>query len=213
MIDLIAFDYGGVIAEFIGPEVTHQMSRVAGAQHGRFVHALWKHRGGYDCGDLGATEYWSRVIHEAVDHPPADIEGLAERLLVLDATGWTRVRPRIVGWMQELKAAGYRLALVSNMATATFDMALAHSAWIRHMDTLIVSGRLGINKPDRRIFEEVLRQTGVEPDRTLFLDDLPHNVEGARAAGLRSIHFTDPSRLALALGEDFPGIPVSALWV
>ncbi len=213
MIEVIAFDYGGVIAEFISPEVTQQMSHVFGASHERFVHALWEHRGGYDSGEHGAAEYWRLVIQDAVDQLPSDIDGLIDRLLILDATGWTRVRPQIVGWMQELKASGYRLMLISNMAIETFEMALAPAAWMRHMDTLVVSARVGVNKPDRRIFSEAVRQAGVAPECILFLDDLPHNVEGARAAGLSAIHFTDPARLALTIGHENSGIPVSALWV
>ncbi|TVQ21680.1 MAG: HAD family phosphatase [Spirochaetaceae bacterium] len=212
-VEVIAFDYGGVIAEFISPEITQQMSHVVGAPHGRFVHALWEHRGGYDSGEHDAAEYWRLVIHDAVDQPPADIDGIIDRLLILDATGWIRVRPQIVGWMQELKAAGYRLMLISNMAVATFDMALEPAAWMKHMDALVVSGRVGANKPDRRIFDEAVSQAGVAPERILFLDDLPHNVDGARAAGLSAVHFTDPARLAMSIGHEYPGIPVSALWV
>lgn len=213
MIKLIAFDYGGVIAEFISAEITQQMSHVVGASHERFVRSLWLHRGDYDSGALTAPDYWRTVIAEAVPELPKVVEPLIERLLVLDATGWTRIRPQLVGWMQELKAAGFRLALISNMPLETFDMALAPAAWMRHMDTVVVSGRIGVNKPDARIFEHAVRDADLAPADMLFLDDLPHNVDGARAAGLRAIHFTDPVRLALTIGERYPGIPVSALWV
>ena len=55
---------------------------------------------------------------------------------------------------------------------------------------LLVSGELGFEKPDRRIFYEVLRHLGLEPGEVLHVgDSLRDDVEGARAAGLRAAHW------------------------
>jgi HAD superfamily hydrolase (TIGR01549 family) len=53
----------------------------------------------------------------------------------------------------------------------------------------VYSYRVGASKPERAIYEIAARQFGVPPAGTLFIDDLPANVEAARAAGFRAHHY------------------------
>ena len=53
----------------------------------------------------------------------------------------------------------------------------------------------GLLKPDRAIYELTLRQSGLEAERTLFIDDLRANVEGALAVGMRAIVFVDAAQV------------------
>lgn len=50
-------------------------------------------------------------------------------------------------------------------------------------------------KPDRAIYQTHARTFGLDPGATLFIDDSPANVEGARAAGWHAVQFTDPDKL------------------
>lgn len=67
--------------------------------------------------------------------------------------------------------------------------------------TTVVSGQEGIMKPDPRIFHILCRKAGVAAVDCVFIDDSPHNVEGARAVGMDAIHFTGADALELALTE------------
>lgn len=49
----------------------------------------------------------------------------------------------------------------------------------------------GVAKPDPRVYLACLRELGVAPGQTLFIDDHPANVDGARQAGLDALHYTD----------------------
>jgi len=53
----------------------------------------------------------------------------------------------------------------------------------------VYSCDVGLLKPDAEIYRLAIRKFGVEPSRTLFIDDKPENVDGAREAGLQAIHF------------------------
>ncbi len=53
------------------------------------------------------------------------------------------------------------------------------------------SSRIGMRKPHPETFKWVLDKHGLEPNRTLFIDDSIQHVEGARSAGLHSIHLED----------------------
>ena len=56
-------------------------------------------------------------------------------------------------------------------------------------DRMIISAEIGLAKPDLAIFQWVISQLGIEPSQAVFVDDFPHNVAGARAAGWQAIHF------------------------
>lgn len=58
-------------------------------------------------------------------------------------------------------------------------------------DTLAVSHELQLEKPDVAIYEWVIRHSGYPPEEHLFIDDIPENVAGARAAGMQAVVHTD----------------------
>jgi 2-haloacid dehalogenase len=62
-------------------------------------------------------------------------------------------------------------------------------------------------KPDRRIFELAVERFGVDPARTVFVDDKPVNVDAARGVGFRGVVFTSTE----ALRKDLRalGLPVA----
>ena len=59
----------------------------------------------------------------------------------------------------------------------------------------MISGDVGVNKPDRRIYDHLTEQFGIEPAAALFIDDSSANVEAAKALGFRAIRFTNAPAL------------------
>ncbi len=70
-----------------------------------------------------------------------------------------------------------------------------HFPEIAAFDLLLEAGRSGMLKPDPWVFRWALEQLGERPSSCLFVDDLPVNLGGARAAGMQTEHFapTDPA--------------------
>jgi putative hydrolase of the HAD superfamily len=58
-------------------------------------------------------------------------------------------------------------------------------------DRVYMSHRVGLRKPDPAIFELVLRDNGLAPEKTLFIDDSPQHIAAANALGIQTIHLTD----------------------
>jgi 2-haloacid dehalogenase len=65
---------------------------------------------------------------------------------------------------------------------------------------------VGVNKPDRRIFEHLIQQFEIEPATAVFVDDSPPNIEAARVLGFRVIQFTDANGLRREL------VRLGSLW-
>ena len=211
-ITTIAFDYGGVLAYQINDFIVCHMADAVGAEAERFKSALWKFRHDYDLGELEAATYWRMVSEEAgAKWPEMKQEELLEMLMHLDTLGWVSINPGMLRWIAELRSEGYRRLIISNMAAETYDMLVKNSFLVTYFERVILSGWLNINKPDRRIFLEAAKQMDVDPSEILFLDDLPHNVEGARNAGFHALQFTNTSALYSALEQQFPEIPRKGL--
>ncbi|MGW1502189.1 HAD family hydrolase [Streptomyces mirabilis] len=66
-------------------------------------------------------------------------------------------------------------------------------------DHVVSSARVGIAKPDRRIYDIAVERAGVPAERCLFVDDTLENVEAAAALGMRTVHYRTPEDLRHAL--------------
>jgi 2-haloacid dehalogenase len=100
-----------------------------------------------------------------------------------------------------LRDRGVPLYALSNWWAETFPIARARFDFLAWFDGIVISGEVGIAKPDPRIFAHLLETCGLRADATVFIDDLPINVAAAAAAGLQTILFTDPAALRAALRE------------
>jgi HAD superfamily hydrolase (TIGR01509 family) len=72
----------------------------------------------------------------------------------------------------------------------------------------VFSYEIGAMKPDRAFFTACLDAVGVPAESCIFIDDAEANVEGARAAGLKAVHYRDPASLIHGLrelGVEVPG--------
>ena len=91
----------------------------------RFEEIYWRHRLKYDEAKLEPTEYWSEFGRVG----PAQIEQLNR----LDAASWTHPAASMPGWARELRAAGFRIGLLSNMPFTVRDAVLGCD-WLPEFD-------------------------------------------------------------------------------
>ncbi len=88
-----------------------------------------------------------------------------------------------------------RLVALTNWSADTFAVARARFGFLDLFEGIVVSGEEGVAKPDPEIFEVLVRRHGLDPSRTLFVDDKPVNIEAAETAGLAGLLFTDAAAL------------------
>jgi len=146
-------------------------------------------------------------IHEMDRGKPMD-QAIAERqrlfpehadLLARWKQGWPEMlRGEIAGTvaiLEELRSRGQRLYALTNFSAETFPIAQRRSPSLRLFADAVVSGEIGLVKPDPRIFALAIERCQLSPARTAYVDDMPVNVDAGRAAGLRALRFTTPERL------------------
>jgi epoxide hydrolase-like predicted phosphatase len=83
------------------------------------------------------------------------------------------------------RGAGVRTGLISNSwGAGSYDRALLDELF----DGVVISGEVGIRKPEPRIYELGLAAIGVPAREAVFVDDLPGNLKPARALGMATVH-------------------------
>lgn len=196
--DGFIFDYGGVLVHPQTEQDHALMAKIAGMQPEEFSEAYWSKRGDYDLGVVLNVEYWMAVAAGAsTTLSEKQIDDLTE----YDTVSWMRYDQPMWDWMDELKRAGKRIAMLSNMPL-DLGQALKHrSDKLDRFDHVTLSCELHHVKPEPEVYEECLAGIGTEPVRTIFLDDRMENVRGAELLGIQAVQFTSRDEvLALLRG-------------
>ncbi len=93
--------------------------------------------------------------------------------------------------MRELKAEGKRMAMLTNNVREWEPLWRSMLPVDEIFETVVDSGFVGVRKPEARIYEMTLERLGLPAEACLFIDDLAHNCDGAREAGMTAVHFRD----------------------
>ena len=93
----------------------------------------------------------------------------------------------------------YPLYLLSDTNEIHFGYVRKTVGVVELFDECVVSYEVGVMKPDPRIYQEVLRRSGLPAKACVFIDDRPGNVEGARRVGMRALLFQSAERCAADL--------------
>ncbi|QFY59331.1 HAD family phosphatase [Rhizobium grahamii] len=100
-----------------------------------------------------------------------------------------------VAIMEGLIADGQDVTMLTNFASDTFREAQARFPFLSKPRGVTVSGDIGLIKPDIAIYETHAKSFDLDPAATIFIDDAPANVEGAKAAGWDAVLFTGADKL------------------
>ena len=100
-----------------------------------------------------------------------------------------------VAILAELRLRNRRLYALSNWSAETFPHARERFDFLDWFHGTVISGEVGVKKPDPQIFHILFRRFGIDPDRAVFIDDSAPNVAAARRLGLEALHFTSGAAL------------------
>lgn len=106
-----------------------------------------------------------------------------------------------VAILAELKERGTPLYALTNWSHETFPIARPRFPFFEWFDGIVVSGEIGLIKPDARIYQHLLERFGLEAADCVFIDDSAANVAGAEAVGITGLHFQSPEKLRRELGH------------
>jgi putative hydrolase of the HAD superfamily len=213
MTKALVLDFGGVITRTLFE--THALSeRVLGLAPGTLTwrgpfdpdgDALWRDM---QADKISERDYWlarTREVGQLVGEPWERMETLVRRVRGADLDAV--IRPEAVAVIHAAKAAGHKLAILSN------ELDLFYGADIRQrwplfeqFDAVVDATYTRVLKPAARAYALCTQRLNVAARDCVFVDDQRRNVDGARRAGMQVVHFdvAQPGRSfaeALALVE------------
>ena len=189
----VIFDFGGVITT--SPfEAFNRMEAERGLPHGlvRRINAAnpdgnaWAL---FERAEIDAARFDALFREEAraLGH---DLSGSVVLTLLSGA-----IRPRVVTAIDRLRERGYTLGCITNNAptghgaqmSTTAEQAADIAAIMARFDHVVESSKVGIRKPDPRVYALACEALGVDPQHCVYLDDLGINCKPAAALGMHAI--------------------------
>jgi len=143
-----------------------------------------------EVGEISENEFEAAFGERlGLETPERLIDSLFEGMKPLDS---------MVAAVRDLRLGGIRTGLVSNSwSTGHYDRDLLGTIF----DAVLISGELGMHKPEPEIYQLAAERVGAEPHACLFVDDLRENCEGAEAVGMRAIRHRDAAATIAELSE------------
>ncbi|MBV1696546.1 MAG: HAD-IA family hydrolase, partial [Hyphomicrobiales bacterium] len=152
---------------------------------------------------------WEEAETEAIDRYPDRAE-----LIRAYRARWHEMVPGAidgtVAILEELAAAETPLHAITNFAADTFAETRRRFGFFERFQSIVVSGEIGIVKPDARIFRHLAERQGFDLARAVLIDDSAANCAAARELGMGVVHFKEPGQARRELIEQgFPLRPAA----
>lgn len=141
-------------------------------------------------GEIPEEAHWEAVAQAlGVSRAEAD-------MVTAEFFSGDRVNTALLDLLRSLRPQR-KVGLISN-AWSGLRALITREKYADIFDDMIISAEVGVVKPDPRIYRLALENLRVQPEESVFVDDVLVNVEGARSVGMSAIQFTQPG---LALDE------------
>ncbi|MEX0747118.1 MAG: HAD family phosphatase [Rhodothermales bacterium] len=97
--------------------------------------------------------------------------------------------------LRAIRKSDLNLYALTNWSAESFPVALEIFDFLNWFEGIVVSGEIGMIKPDDAIFHHMIETFGLEPSASVFIDDSAPNVATAQRLGFHAIRFLDPDQL------------------
>jgi len=184
-IDVVLFDFGGVIAEEGFIKGLKIIAKANGLDEKEFIQAAFdvNYSTGYILGKVSEEVFWNELKEKTgVKGDNADLKAEISSRFVL--------RNWMIDLVKKLKSENIIVGILSDQ-TDMIDRLDEQFDFYRWFDHVFNSYYLGKGKRDISLFDDIAQRLKTEPDRMLFIDDDPGHVDRARQKGWKAIHYVD----------------------
>jgi putative hydrolase of the HAD superfamily len=193
----IIFDFGGVFTNTRPRQaVLHRCEANLGLNEGELTDLLyasetWR---AVSSGEISAEEYWQQVTDRLGGQVPAVLESFR-----YNPCAYEELNKRTVRLAKKLQKR-YKMALCSN-ATLYLDELLTDYGLWPIFDTVVNSAKVGLRKPDPKVYDLTVGRLGLAPSECLLIDDKERNTRAAEALGIKTVVFLSAAQLGRELGR------------
>lgn len=135
--------------------------------------------------DLGFSS-WEKVVSDLAAYRSVSEEYSSEMLTL--SIGRQRTIPQTAALIADLKAAGYKLYVLSNMSKEFIEYLRRQEVYAA-FDGEVISCEEGFVKPMPEIYDVLIDRFSLDASRTMFIDDRAENVQMGEQKGIAGFHF------------------------
>ncbi len=136
----------------------------------------------YKVGKMTDEEFWSWAAKEwKLDKSPSEITDLL-------VAGYD-VDERVVNIVRQVRTNGYKTLICTSNFPARINGLQKKFGFLDDFDVAIFSYEVRENKPSPKLFEELIRKSGLLPEEIAFADDYEENIIAAKSLGINALHF------------------------
>jgi putative hydrolase of the HAD superfamily len=182
----VIFDMGGVVLDW-NPDAILESLYAEPSDRALIKAALFGHPDWHelDRGTLSEEQMLARLAVR-LPRPVPKTDGL------FDAVRRSlKPKPATLALIERLAQRRVPLYCLSNMPVGIYEHLRAEHDFWNAFEGIVISGQVRMIKPERQIFEHLIARYALVAQRTVFIDDLPQNIEAARAVGLNTVWFRD----------------------
>lgn len=125
-------------------------------------------------------------------------------LIKLAMNNWYQLLTPIEGTVEilkKLKHKGYRLYVLSNFHLLAYEDVTKRYEFFKHFDGGIISYKEKLIKPDKDIYDKLIKKYKINPKESIFIDDTIENIESARMLSFKTILYINSKDLRKKLIE------------
>jgi putative hydrolase of the HAD superfamily len=200
--DALIVDFGGVLttplqdsfaafADYLGIELQDLVRAILPIYSGSADATVER----FETGRMDEAEFsheLARRLQQTAGRP-IDPGGLVEKIFA-----GARLEPSMLDAVGVVRRAGMKTALLSN----SWGMSgYPKDRFDELFDVVVISGEVGLRKPDPAIYQLVLDRLGLPGPRCVFVDDFPGHLEAAQAAGMTTVLHVSPEQTLARLGS------------
>jgi len=194
VIKSVIFDWGGVLIEDPAPGLVNYCSEALDVSKENYINAYNKFGVDFQRDVIDEDTFWEGICGE-LGKPRPDVPSLWS-----DAFKAVYVpREEMFSLAAGLHEKGYKTGFLSN--TEKPAMRYFHQLGYDMFDVVVFSCAEGMSKPDRRIYELTIQRLGMKPEQSVFIDDKPEYIDGARQTGLKTVLFRSVGQVKEELGR------------
>lgn len=195
MIKNIIFDLGNVLLNFDPKE--YVKSKITEEK----VEEIYK--------DIFQSDEWPMLDRGTISEEDAKINIISrnienKKLINIVFENWYDILTPIessIDVLKGLKQMGYNVYYLSNFHLAAFECITKKYDFFECFDGGVVSYKEKLLKPEKEIYEKIIDKYNLQPNQTLFIDDMKENVNAAMKSGLKGILLENPKDLRMKLEE------------
>lgn len=195
----VIFDLGGVLLEWNPDDILSRFQPDANLRRrlraALFGHADWHL---FDRGGLSESELLDRMESRIGHSRP-------ELLAIVDAVREALIeKPDTVRLIRSLHRRGIALYCLSNMPSSIYAHLRRRHAFWDVFRGIVISGEVRMVKPEPEVFAHLLERFDLRAEESVFIDDLPANIEAAKRLGLQTIWFRNAAQCEHELDQLLP---------